>query len=244
LVLAKNAHSPRLRRHFFGKIFSVEAIPPTPSNVNRPQSSLENLVADALSDRGFKTLDALGKAIDINPTTLKEEYLDNDDPFGNKTFVKAPIHCECALIHHFNKPDKRDTTGIPPVGYLGVSKLSCSACKIFIDVWNQTNTRSQNFLTRGSHGKCYFPWALPPSLDEETATAFVASITDYIGKRLKKDGVVKLHIKHRRLTESDYPSSDSDGETLPVMNPNYATQFLSNLRSENVLRKSGKSVVN
>jgi hypothetical protein len=181
---------------------------------------LEKLIADILAGR---MLDIVGTP--ENPTTtqdpkiLKEKYLDND-PFGNKDFVKAPVHCECALIYHFNKPAKPETTDIPPVGYLGVSKLSCSACKMFIDVWNQNNPHGRKFLTRGSHGKCYFPWALPPSLDKETATAFVASITDFIVKSLKEAG----DVRPRRL-------SDSDDET-PCFPLNYEDKRLLGLLLE------------
>jgi hypothetical protein len=148
----------------------------------------------------------------VDPTILKAYLHNTSDPFRNKDSVKAPVHCECALIDHFNKPAKSDTTEIPPVGYLGVSKLSCSACKIFIDVWNQNNPRGQSFLTRGSHGKCHFPWALPPSLNKATVNAFVASITDYIAKSLKEAGIVG------RLSESSSPSSDSDDSSFPILN--------------------------
>jgi hypothetical protein len=172
---------------------------------------LENLVADVLADHGLETVnpDTPENPNIGDPQILKKKYLDNNDPFGSKGFVKAPVHCECALIYHLNKP----ATNIPPVGYLGVSKLSCSACKIFIDVWNQNNTRGRKFLTRGCHGKYYFPWALPPSLDQKTATAFVASITDYIAKSLKEAGVVRS----RRLGESTCPSSDSSDDNPPVI---------------------------
>ena len=48
---------------------------------------------------------------------------------------------------------------VPIFSYLGVSKLSCSACKLWIEAYNQQER--VKYYTRGSHGKWYWPWGLP-----------------------------------------------------------------------------------
>ena len=48
---------------------------------------------------------------------------------------------------------------IPAFNYLGVSKLSCSACRIWLESFNQGS--ESKFYTKGSHGKYYWPWGMP-----------------------------------------------------------------------------------
>ena len=48
---------------------------------------------------------------------------------------------------------------VPAFSYLGISKLSCSPCQTWIDAYNQTG--GPFFYRRGSHGKWYWPWAIP-----------------------------------------------------------------------------------
>ena len=43
--------------------------------------------------------------------------------------------------------------------YIGVSKLSCTPCQLWIQGYNSLSGPS--FYTRGSHGKWYWPWAMP-----------------------------------------------------------------------------------
>ncbi|KAG0632749.1 hypothetical protein HOY80DRAFT_897586, partial [Tuber brumale] len=43
--------------------------------------------------------------------------------------------------------------------YIGVSKLSCSACRIWIEAFNELSRR--RVYTRGLHGKWYWPWGIP-----------------------------------------------------------------------------------
>jgi len=48
---------------------------------------------------------------------------------------------------------------VPVFSYLGVSKLSCSPCQAWIEAYNRRD--ELKFYTRGSHGKWYWPWAIP-----------------------------------------------------------------------------------
>ncbi|KAG0124159.1 hypothetical protein HOY82DRAFT_618254 [Tuber indicum] len=42
--------------------------------------------------------------------------------------------------------------------YIGVSKLSCSACRVWREAFNELG--GPKFYTRGSHGKWYWPWGM------------------------------------------------------------------------------------
>lgn len=64
---------------------------------------------------------------------------------------------------------------VPPFSYVGVSKLSCSACNIWIEGYNKKY--GPMFYTRGSHGKWYFPWAIPRFQERELSLSMVKKIT-------------------------------------------------------------------
>ena len=102
----------------------------------------------------------------------------------NKKPSKQPIAEECqphGTGHPDRKPTKQgNTTGrqpalskapivtdrwkdIVPFSYIGVSKLSCSPCQIWIQGYNKV--QGPKFYTRGSHGKWYWPWGIA-QLDE------------------------------------------------------------------------------
>jgi len=69
------------------------------------------------------------------------------------------VHCECALIHHLGTKDGSNWDNVPPFNYIGVSKLSCSTCHLWVEALNDQGGRK--FYTRGSHGKWYWPWVMP-----------------------------------------------------------------------------------
>jgi len=68
--------------------------------------------------------------------------------------------------------------GVPPFSYIGVSKLSCNACQIWMAGYNRQP--GQEFYTRGTHGKWYWPWGISPTdegvlsqyLVDEVSTAY------------------------------------------------------------------------
>ncbi|PUU73088.1 hypothetical protein B9Z19DRAFT_1069257 [Tuber borchii] len=76
---------------------------------------------------------------------------------------KCDVHCECSLIQYLERCHASGTAWdkIPPFNYLGVSKLSCYACYLWITAFNEQGGRK--IFTRGSHGKWCFPWAMPNS---------------------------------------------------------------------------------
>lgn len=69
------------------------------------------------------------------------------------------IHCETKLIHYLGTDHVNQWDNVPAFSYIGASKLSCGACHMWIDSFNQLGGR--RYYTRGSHGKWYWPWGLP-----------------------------------------------------------------------------------
>jgi hypothetical protein len=73
-------------------------------------------------------------------------------------------HCECALIAYFHNTS---FDGQVPFSYIGVSKLSCKACYIFILAYNKLGDLPK-YYTRGSQDKWYPGWHMPTFLDAGT----------------------------------------------------------------------------
>ena len=85
--------------------------------------------------------------------------------FGRGTHM-YPAHCECALIQYLATKHGNSWDNVPAFSYIGVSKPSCSACHRWLEAFNQVGR--QKFFTRGSHGKWYWPWAMPVPKAEES----------------------------------------------------------------------------
>ena len=63
---------------------------------------------------------------------------------------------------------------VPPFSYIGVSKLSCRACQMWIQCYNAQGGRE--YYTRGSHGKWYWPWGMPQLKEEALSESMVKMI--------------------------------------------------------------------
>ena len=63
------------------------------------------------------------------------------------------IHCETKLIHYLETNHVNQWDNVPAFLYIGVSKLSCGACHMWIDSFNQLGGR--RYYTREFHGKWY-----------------------------------------------------------------------------------------
>ena len=113
--------------------------------------------------------------------------------------LRAPVHCECALIAHYqNSLNSRSL--VAPLEYIGVSKLSCRACVLFFEASNKVS--SFRFCTRGSHQKWYFPWAMP-NCKPEIGDEFALHLTDYLSHALEHEGIAK-----RRYSDSSAGSNE------------------------------------
>ena len=68
----------------------------------------------------------------------------------------VPVHCELKLVlEAMQRPQTVYT-------YIGMSKLSCSGCHLFLRVLN--DVYGTRFWTRGCQKKAQYPWQFPPGL--------------------------------------------------------------------------------
>ncbi|KAG0644523.1 hypothetical protein HOY80DRAFT_870677, partial [Tuber brumale] len=138
------AYSPRLQPALLYRLF-ISAVPETTHTVKLPASSEEW--------KAFLEV-ACHKRYDFQKPRLVELA----KTFGSNKWV-CPVHCECGLIIYLQTRQSNQWDHVPPFNYIGVSKLSCSACRIWIEAFNERSVRK--FYTRGSHGKWYWPWGMP-----------------------------------------------------------------------------------
>lgn len=95
--------------------------------------------------------------IDLQVTVLSGLLVSH----GKFNPYQGVIHCECALVAYLEQPDNK----LPgQFNYIGVSKLSCGACHSWLMAYNSTCRDELKYYTAGTHGKWYYPWAIPPSL--------------------------------------------------------------------------------
>lgn len=124
-------------------------------------------------------------------------------PEGDPKSIKGIIHCECALIAKFN--EEVNAPG-KPMTYIGVSKLSCSACYAWIQAFNATH--ETKFQTRGCHGRWYPKWAMPVApinLDpkkQEEESAMKDEMLKIVGQEYRKFYDGKLTARAILLSDS------------------------------------------
>ena len=106
------------------------------------------------------------------------------------------IHCEISLILYLDS-----TSDKPTFNYIGVSKLSCKACHLWITA-HRNCTKGLKRYTRGSHDKWY-PWNMP-QCSEEINRYFVELVaTEYCEIGEKKGKARRLSSKSDRTAASD-----------------------------------------
>ena len=98
----------------------------------------------------------------IYPQKMKKRWSANESGLNVPGLKKKPltsilVHCECRLICHYIQEIREGKER--PYSYVGVSKLSCRACYLFISSVNQV--MDCNWLTKGCHHKFYYPWKFP-----------------------------------------------------------------------------------
>lgn len=151
-VLVRFANSPRLRRASTFELIISPVTPPARRQVTLPSSidEWESTVDYVCAGKELATADwARKQAIE-----LAGHY---DDSYLCVT------HCECSLIAHLEATH----TKTPAFSYIGISKLSCRACMLWIAAFNRRAGRQ--YVTRGTYGKWYWPWTAPEGLAHSEA---------------------------------------------------------------------------
>jgi len=121
------------------------------------------------------------------------------------------VHCECSLIHYLERR-RRDGTPwgtIAPFNYLGVSKLSCCACHLWMAVFNEQEGRE--YLTKGSHGKWCFPWGMP-NAGESLERGMARKLSKEYYAYLLKSGLMGLDEDSSTPPSSPLGDEDSDAD--------------------------------
>ena len=130
----------------------------------------------------------------------------------------CPAHCECALIQYLATKHGDSWDHVPAFSYIGVSKLSCGACRIWLEAFNEVSP--QKFYTGGSQGKWYWPWAMPVVGGRSLREAMAGNISCQYIRFLEASG------RYRSGTDSTDASlsggndlSDSEMEFIHSMHP-------------------------
>ena len=138
------AHSPRLMPALrYG--LSISAVPNEPHAVQLPTS---------LKDWESFLVATCGGSYDFQ----KEHAVGLAQMFKSGRCM-CPVHCKCRLIQYLQTRGGNQWDQVSPFNYIGVSKLSCGACRVWMEAFNERSGRK--FYTRGSHGKWYWPWGVP-----------------------------------------------------------------------------------
>lgn len=172
------AHSPRLRSAFTRKRFvervSLDDITPD-GEIELPTTakSWANLLDDLCDGYQF--------AIQSEKAQPIIQYLTDHH---HTDAVPHKVHSECALVAHYDHQRTSKTNYTPAFAYLGVSKLSCKPCHLWLSAYNE-RPGVPKFYTRGSHGSWYFPWS-PPTIagwNPRLETAMEKACLGYLGVR-------------------------------------------------------------
>ncbi|KAG0634242.1 hypothetical protein HOY80DRAFT_1099887 [Tuber brumale] len=122
---------------------------------------------------------------------------------------------------------------VPPFSYIGLSKLSCGACRLWLEAFNKVG--QWTFYTRGSHGKWYWPWGMPTaeeSLGEVTAressgeVSWEKSLRETMAGKISREYI--KYLKERELYRS---GSDSSSASLRGGKQQLSNTHMKSIRS-------------
>lgn len=156
MQLISSASSPRLSR-----IFTL------PGTIATVPDCFDDIPRFTLPAGEPAWVDVLGEICAGNPDLL-EDAATMDRVSGTLAeklsgAEQTPcVHCECALAAHYER--HRRTAATPPFSYIGVSKLSCMPCHLWLRALAAASGRS--YYTRGTHGKWYRGWRTPVAWGE------------------------------------------------------------------------------
>ncbi|KAG0634826.1 hypothetical protein HOY80DRAFT_1140381 [Tuber brumale] len=186
------AHSPRLRPALQYDM-SISPVPNQPHNLRLPTSREEWKSFLETAFGGHQRWQG-AQAVKLCQKLRSENY-------------ECPVHCECALIQYLQVKQHNNWDNVPVFSYIGVSKLSCSACRIWIETFNEQ--RGPEFHTRGSHGKWYWPWGVPR---EESLEEAEESLEEKMARKVIKEYLTQMRLPDpRKRASSDSSDASSSG---------------------------------
>lgn len=215
--LVSSASSPRL-----GRIFTIEG------TVENVPDCFDDIQRYTLPDGETEWRDILGEICADNEDLLADEAVMTsvsetlDDMLSGNEHTPC-VHCECALAAHYER--HRSASSTPPFSYIGVSKLSCMPCHLWLRALAASTGRS--YYTRGTHGKWYRGWRTPvPAVGGGTALL----------EKLMR-GVLVERIVATKGVRSGSDSTDASGGTVFEVSSDMAQEDLAR-----VLEHEGKDI--
>lgn len=169
--IVKVSMSPQCR-HLFHYEFNLHSVPATMSKAHTiPQSAKdwEDVLERALSRRNKSQQDS-NLALAPELKLLKMSTITKDTAYMCREQIGKDlvIHCEVKLLLLIARLESENPSLAKAYSYLGVSKLSCHGCHVFIEAYNRIH--GTRFMTRGTHGKSYWPWQFPKNFPKHEAT--------------------------------------------------------------------------
>lgn len=173
-VLVRFANSRRLRPALSYRLSIIPVTPPPRRQIALPGSV----------DEWETTVDFVCAGKDFTTANWgRKQAVELADHFSSSYLCAT--HCECSLIAHLEAIHTPGTT--PAFSYIGVSKLSCRACMLWITAFNRRGGRQ--YFTRGTHGKWYWPWAAPvPDLLPSEAAVVAEAVRAECVRFIKASG--------------------------------------------------------
>jgi len=159
------------------------------------------------------------RAVSIRPYKWQESIASKLLTMHSPVEDMCPIHCECLLIQYLETTNNSQWDDIPPFTYIGVSKLSCSACYLWIQAFNELG--GHRFHTRGSHGKWCWPWGV----------AEVGGVEERLVTKVYHEYYAHLRERAQVRSVSDSSGPDLSQGAQPCPSPDGEESFQSKKRA-------------
>lgn len=170
-ILVNTAMSPRCRR-LFSYGFTLTTLPEMATklpSIAQTEKDWENVLDMAVAYNNIN-----GK---IAPRLLDVGVIGHHTALMAKGAITRSlnVHCEIKLLTAIHRTQEVQPTIPKAYTYIGVSKLSCNGCDSFIKAFNNVN--ATRWVTKGCHGKSYYPWMFPqPFPSHDAVLVFMYSI--------------------------------------------------------------------
>lgn len=132
------------------------------ANVPTTTSDWERVLRDALAYENLHSDPGKQGTLVMDINVIRKDTAQ----MGKTTISKNnSVHCEVKLLVSIERHERAQPGTPKAFTYIGVSKLSCHGCDSFIRAFNTVHRTS--WVTKGAHGKSYYPWMFPPGTPAE-----------------------------------------------------------------------------
>ena len=135
--------------------------------------------------------------------------------FSENIRVCSP-HCECALTQYLTTRHGDSWDNVPAFSYIGVSKLSCSACQVWLEAFNEVGP--QKFYTGGTHGKWSWPWGMPTAEESLVGVLAGESLGETLAGKISREYIGYLREKNLDGSGSDSTFASLSGRKRCISN--------------------------